>query len=86
MTVLELEKRVIALEKAVEQLRARMENGSIAPSEDPRQQRHWWHDDAGRFANDPVFDEIVRLGREYRESLHPDRRKKKRARKKNADS
>jgi hypothetical protein len=33
--------------------------------------------DAGRFANDPIFDEMVRLGREYRESLRPGRGKKK---------
>jgi hypothetical protein len=65
----------------VEDLRAR-----DLPS--PAAQRHWWRDDAGRFADDPVFDEIVRLGRQYRESLHPDRRKKKAVKKvrKNADS
>jgi hypothetical protein len=40
----------------------------------------WWVDHAGRFANDPVFDEIVRLGREYRESLRPKQRKVKRDR------
>jgi hypothetical protein len=26
----------------------------------------WWHEHAGRFENDPVFDEIVRLGRNAR--------------------
>lgn len=74
MTVAELEKRVAALEKAVAELQ-----GNAEPT--PENQRHWWRDDAGRFANDPVFDEIVRLGREYRESLHPDRRKKKQPKK-----
>jgi hypothetical protein len=74
MSLAELERRVTALEEAV----ARIE-GQVAPT--PATQRHWWHDDAGAFANDPVFDEIVRLGREYRESLHPDRRKKKKSQK-----
>jgi hypothetical protein len=74
MTTAELEQRLAALERAVEQIQAQL-------AQSPAQQRHWWHDDAGRFANDPVFDEIVRLGREYRESLRPQRGKKK-----NADS
>jgi hypothetical protein len=26
----------------------------------------WWHDNAGRFENDPVFNEIARLGRQSR--------------------
>jgi hypothetical protein len=69
MTMKELEARIAALEKEVAQLRARLPM--------PAEQRHWWHDDAGRFENDPVFDEIVRLGKEYRDSLHPDRRSKK---------
>ena len=73
MTLAELAKRVMALEKAVEELQAKI-------TSTPAKQRPWWHEDAGRFANDPVFDEIVRLGREYRESLHPDRRKKKQRR------
>jgi hypothetical protein len=67
MTTAELEARLTALEKTVEELRAQ-----VSPPV-----RHWWHDEAGRFAGDPVFDEIVRLGREYRESLRPGRRKKK---------
>jgi hypothetical protein len=34
-------------------------------------EQSWWERIAGRFENDPAFDEIVRLGREYRESLRP---------------
>ncbi len=74
MTVAQLEKRVAALEKAVEELRAQLNK----PAE---KQEPWWITEAGRFANDPVFDEIVRLGREYRESLHPDYKKQKKRRK-----
>jgi hypothetical protein len=80
MTLAELEKRVAALEKAIAEIQCKL-------NPPPSEQRHWWRDDAGAFANDPVFDEIVRLGREYRESLHPDRqKKKKKAPKKNARS
>jgi hypothetical protein len=74
MTLAQLEKRLAALEQAVEQIQSHLQ-----PT--PQNQRHWWRDDAGRFADDPVFDEIVRLGRDYRESLHPDRRRKKRVKK-----
>ena len=38
-----------------------------------------WHAFVGTHAGDPVFAEIVRLGRKYRESLRPRRLKKKRA-------
>jgi len=69
MTLKELEARVAALEKEVGRLRKQL------PA--PAEQRHWWHDDAGRFENDPVFDEIVRLGKEYRESLRPGQRKQR---------
>jgi hypothetical protein len=68
-----LEQRLTALERAVEQIQAQL-------AHEPAQQRHWWQDDAGRFADDPVFDEFVRLGREYRESLRPHGGKKKHAR------
>jgi hypothetical protein len=70
MKLAELEARLVALEKAVAELKEQ-----AAKNANPT--GPWWKTEAGRFANDPVFDEIVRLGREYRESLHPDRRKKK---------
>lgn len=78
MKIKDLETRVLALEEQVEQLRKQ-----VAAPAAPRTADRWWETEAGRFANDPVFDEIVRLGREYRESLHPDRRKKKSRAKKN---
>ena len=77
MTNKELETRVAALEQKVTELQAHLakcaSNGAPPAEEGP-----WWQTTAGRFANDPVFDEIVRLGREYRESQHPDYAKKKR--------
>jgi hypothetical protein len=80
MTLAQLEKRVAALEQTVKQIQSQLPPTPQTPVT-PQTQRHWWRDDAGRFADDPGFDEIVRLGREYRESLHPDRRKKRRAKK-----
>ena len=70
MKMTDLEKRLYSLEKKVEELQIRLANGS--PKTGP-----WWITEAGQFANDPIFDEIVELGREYRRSLHPDRRKRK---------
>lgn len=73
-TVAELEKRIAALETQVSNLLAVLSDGG-APIDksDPR----WWLATAGRFKDDPVFDEIVRLGREWRESQRPGRKKKK---------
>ena len=72
MSSLQLEERLQALERAVERLESQVR------SADPM--RRWWAEDAGRFKSDPVFDEIVRLGRKYRQSLRPSRRKAKRGR------
>jgi hypothetical protein len=75
MTQAELEQRVLALEAEVKQLKG----GSGQPNKaDPQ----WVLAHAGRFKDDPGFDEIVRLGREYRESLRPGRKKKPGAKRK----
>lgn len=58
-----LEQRVAQLELDVSQLKVQ----SVDRSKEP-----WWGRIAGRFENDPIFDEIVRLGKEYRESLRPE--------------
>ena len=73
MTLAELAKRVEELEKQLSEMRKKVEH---LPDRTP-----WWMTGTGRFANDPVFDEIVRLGREYREALHPDHKKKSKKRK-----
>jgi len=72
----ELEARLSELEKTVAELKAQLANQMTG-------QQHWWHDITGSFANDPVFDEVVRLGKEYRDSQLPDymRPKKKSAKK-----
>lgn len=46
--------------------------------------RQWYRTTAGRFANDPVFDEMVRLGREYRVKPEPKPRQRQRKRVKKA--
>jgi hypothetical protein len=64
MSMAEMRKRLSALEKTVNELRLHIAEGGNG-------RRRWWVDDAGRFKHDALFDEIVRLGREYRESLRP---------------
>ena len=56
MTLMQLERRVKVLEKKIDHL------NPIGSSK----ARRWYRTHAGRFANDPVFDEIVKLGRAYR--------------------
>jgi muconolactone delta-isomerase len=55
----ELAARLTALERVVEQLRS-----EVAAARGSN--RKWWRDDAGRFAGDVIFDEMVNLGRKYR--------------------
>jgi hypothetical protein len=58
-----LEKRVAHLEAELAEFKARI-NGK-------RNDNSWIKDIYGAFANDPAYDEAMRLGREYRESLRP---------------
>ncbi len=67
MTLIQIERRVRALEQTVEQM---------AQSK-PSPGRDWYRTHAGRFAGDPVFAEIVKLGRAYRKSLRPSRHRKR---------
>jgi hypothetical protein len=67
MTQAEIEERLLALAAEIRQLKSQVQP---QPNKaDPK----WVLAHAGRFANDPGFDEVVRLGREYRESLRPKR-------------
>ena len=36
----------------------------------------WWKANLGQFANDPIYDEAMKLGRAYRESLRPAAKRK----------
>jgi hypothetical protein len=57
----ELEERVAALEGEIARLKDSLRGGEA--------NKPWWEYVHGLFAEDPDFDEAVRLGREYRESL-----------------
>lgn len=65
-----LESRVANLESEVAQLRAQTNSIGVS-SED------WVDQIYGLFADYPDFDEVVRLGKEYRESLRPKPAKRK---------
>jgi len=67
MTLIQIEKRVRTLEQAVEQLA----QSGLSPG------RAWYRTHAGRFAGDRVFDEIVKLGRAYRQAQRPRRHRKR---------
>ena len=61
MTLEQLEQRVRVLEREVAQLR-----GELKPLRPLASVQETF----GMFAGDPEFDEIVRLGREYRDELN----------------
>ena len=63
MAVNSLEERMTALEAEVARLKKLLE--SEAPP------LPWWRRIVGVYKDDPEFDEAMRLGREYRESLRP---------------
>lgn len=54
--------RLVTVEKEVAELKRRVEQ----PTEQP-----WYLKHAGKFAGDPEFQEIVRLGKEIREADRP---------------
>jgi hypothetical protein len=61
MSETKIEKRLAALESEVAELRKK-----ISPARDANQP--WWEINAGEFANDPMFEEAMELGRQYRKS------------------
>lgn len=67
MTMAEMQKRLEALELQVSRLTRRRE----------RSDRPWWRELRGAWAGDPIFEEAMELGRQYRESLRPKTKRKK---------
>ena len=63
MTLIQIEKRVKTLEQTVRRLAGTKRSAN----------RKWYRTQAGRFAGDPVFEEIVKLGRAYRQAQRPKR-------------
>lgn len=79
MAVPGIEHRVAALESEVARLKRQLEK--VVPS-----QEDWLDAFSGVFDNDAVYEEAMKLGREYRESLRPKAARKpaQKARKKSA--
>ncbi len=65
-----LEQRVKALEEEVARLREVLDQRTTSPIP-------WTKQIAGTFADDPLYDEAMRLGRKYRESTRPRPAKRK---------
>ncbi|MGI8936150.1 MAG: hypothetical protein ACR2FS_18960 [Phormidesmis sp.] len=61
----QLEARVALLEAEVALLKSSLEGGSL-PGIDSQP---WWEEIAGTFADDPMYDEAMQLGKKYRDSL-----------------
>ena len=59
----ELEQRVSDLEAEMDQLKRKMDQLSNATP--------WWEQITGTFEDDPIYDEAMKRGRQYRESLRP---------------
>ncbi|HZS46801.1 MAG TPA: hypothetical protein VFC63_17140 [Blastocatellia bacterium] len=64
MAARKIEARIAALEAKVEELQLRLASAST-------DSKPWWQEIYGSFANDPMYEEAMRLGQEYRESLRP---------------
>ena len=58
-----LEERVAVLEKELSELKKALFEKKVEKD---------WRKTVGMSANDPGFDEMIRLGREYREQQHED--------------
>jgi hypothetical protein len=68
MSELSIEERLRALENDVAELKRHLG----LPS------KPWWQEISGVFAGDKAFLEAMKLGREWRESLRPKKRRTKR--------
>ena len=70
MTKAQLEQHVHSLVAQIAQLKTELE-------EIPGHEIPWWEKISGSFANDPEFEEAMRPGREWRESVRPKKRSRK---------
>jgi len=61
MSANDLEARLTAVENELARLRAVVEQAGTP----------WWEQIKGTFANDPIYDEAMRLGRKWREAQRP---------------
>jgi hypothetical protein len=58
-----LEDRLTALERQLQMVKSQLKAVKKASK------KAWWEDLAGRFKNDPLFDEIAEAGQAYRKAL-----------------
>lgn len=58
-----LEDRLTALERQLQMMKSQLKAVKKASK------KPWWEDLAGRFKNDPLFDEIAEAGQSYRKAL-----------------
>jgi hypothetical protein len=59
----ELEQRVTDLETEVSKLKSKFDELNTS--------QPWWEQIVGTFENDPIYDEAMKCGRHYRQSLRP---------------
>ena len=64
-----LEERLTILERELRKVKAELKTVR------KETQRPWWEQLAGQFKNDPLFDQIVEAGQQYRRSKTPRTRK-----------
>ncbi len=69
MAAVSLEDRVALLEAEIARLKTALKGVNSSTPQ--------WQKIVGVFANDPAFTEAMHLGREYRESLRPPSRKRR---------
>ena len=69
MSVIEMERRISEIESEFSARLAKLEEQVSRLS--PQPETAWWKKIVGVYKDDPEFDEAMRLGREYRESLRP---------------
>ena len=65
MSAITLEERVATMERELAQIKQSLKPETLS------QTIPWWEKIAGSFAHSEHYDEAMRLGREYRESLRP---------------
>jgi hypothetical protein len=71
MSAIPLEQRVATLELELARLKAKIEAKEKTSTP-------WWRQIADTFANDPLYEEAMQLGRKWRESFRPKPTKRRR--------
>lgn len=60
--IIDLTERVTVLERELRKVKTTLKVATNAA------QKPWWEQRAGQFKNDPLFDQLVAAGQEYRRS------------------